>query len=245
MGSLFGWVLEVFFRRFFSRANPERRWINPGFLIGPYLPLYGFGLCTLYLLANAEQYLPIASAAWRKTVLLLAIAVSLTVIEYIAGVIFIHGMKVKLWDYTNQWGNIGGIICPKFSLYWAILGALYDFCVHPYILESLIWLSNNLAFSFFVGFFFGVFIIDFVYSSKLLLRIREFAQEYGVIVRFEDLKAHIRESKEQRREKARFLLATVTELPMVEYLHSYYQREKERGNLLLQKFRKKTEKRHD
>ena len=44
IGSCLGWCMEVFFRRFFSRANPERKWINPGFLAGPYLPLYGFGL---------------------------------------------------------------------------------------------------------------------------------------------------------------------------------------------------------
>lgn len=45
IGSMAGWVIEVVFRRFFSSANPERKWINPGFLSGPYLPLYGFSLC--------------------------------------------------------------------------------------------------------------------------------------------------------------------------------------------------------
>lgn len=44
MGSMAGWVLEVLFRRFFSKANPERKWINPGFCTGPYVPLYGLGL---------------------------------------------------------------------------------------------------------------------------------------------------------------------------------------------------------
>ena len=29
VGSVSGWVLELLFRRFFSRANPERKWINP------------------------------------------------------------------------------------------------------------------------------------------------------------------------------------------------------------------------
>lgn len=38
IGSMAGWVIEVVFRRFFSSANPERKWINPGFLSGPYLP---------------------------------------------------------------------------------------------------------------------------------------------------------------------------------------------------------------
>ena len=56
MGSVAGWVLELFFRRFFSSANPERKWINPGFCTGPYVPLYGLGLCALYLIVSLEKY---------------------------------------------------------------------------------------------------------------------------------------------------------------------------------------------
>ena len=52
IGSVLGWVLELFFRKFFSGSNPEHKWINPGFCTGPYLPIYGFGLCALYLLAR-------------------------------------------------------------------------------------------------------------------------------------------------------------------------------------------------
>ncbi|MBR0031622.1 MAG: hypothetical protein IJP61_04990, partial [Treponema sp.] len=40
-GSIIGWGIELFWRRFFSKNNPEKKWINPGFLTGPYLPLYG------------------------------------------------------------------------------------------------------------------------------------------------------------------------------------------------------------
>jgi len=39
-GCLIGWGIEVIFRRF-EPNNKARKWINPGFLIGPYLPLYG------------------------------------------------------------------------------------------------------------------------------------------------------------------------------------------------------------
>ena len=51
IGSVSGWVFELFFLMFFSSSNPEHKWINPGFCIGPYVPLYGFGLCILYVLA--------------------------------------------------------------------------------------------------------------------------------------------------------------------------------------------------
>ena len=43
IGSVLGWGLEVIFRRFFSAHH----WVNPGFLVGPYLPLYGSSLCVL------------------------------------------------------------------------------------------------------------------------------------------------------------------------------------------------------
>ena len=51
IGSTLGWVAELLYRRFLSGANPERKWINPGFCVGPYVPLYGFGLCILFVLA--------------------------------------------------------------------------------------------------------------------------------------------------------------------------------------------------
>ena len=35
IGSSLGWVLELLFRRFISGNNPERKWINPGFMGGP------------------------------------------------------------------------------------------------------------------------------------------------------------------------------------------------------------------
>lgn len=54
IGSVLGWGLEVIFRRFFSAHH----WVNPGFLVGPYLPLYGSSLCVLYLLAMLEPLMP-------------------------------------------------------------------------------------------------------------------------------------------------------------------------------------------
>ena len=54
MGCIIGWFIELFYRRF-NKANTSRKWVNPGFLVGPYVPLYGFGLCALYLLAGLEN----------------------------------------------------------------------------------------------------------------------------------------------------------------------------------------------
>ena len=95
IGSMAGWGIEVVFRRFFSSANPERKWINPGFLSGPYLPLYGFSLCVLFLLSLLEQYIPIENTALRKAALFAVMAAAVTLVEYIAGLISIKLLSVS------------------------------------------------------------------------------------------------------------------------------------------------------
>lgn len=117
IGSTLGWVAELLYRRFLSGANPERKWINPGFCVGPYVPLYGFGLCILFVLAAVGEKNGVDTAG-EKLLLFAGMAVSMTAIEYIAGIVSLKFMKVRLWDYSKQWGNIQGLICPAFSALW-------------------------------------------------------------------------------------------------------------------------------
>lgn len=213
-GSLSGWVLELFYRRFFSSANPGRRWINPGFCTGPYLPLYGSGLCILYLIASLKDIFP----SLTGPVIFILMAVSMTVIEYISGLWCLKRNKIRLWDYSDEWGNIQGLICPRFSLYWAILGAVYYFLIHPRILTALSWLAKNLAFSFVIGMFFGVFAVDFAHSAHFASKLKAIAEEYEIVVHYEELKSHIRAHREEAKQKYRFFLPFRTELPLREHL---------------------------
>ena len=196
IGSLAGWLLELIFRRFFSKANPLRKWINPGFLVGPYLPLYGFSLCVVYLLAHINVSF-IHGVYLRKTVLFLLMALSVTLIEYFAGLIFIKGMHVKLWDYSDEKFNIQGIICPKFTFFWYLLSAIYYFLIHPNIIHSIEWLAGNLWFSFFVGLFYG----------DILNNIQKFAKENDIIVQYEAFRKHIGELRNEFKEKERFVFS--------------------------------------
>ena len=113
IGSMAGWVIEVVFRRFFSSANPERKWINPGFLSGPYLPLYGFSLCVLFLLSLLEQYIPIENTALRKAALFAVMAAAVTLVEYIAGLISIKLLHVKLLGLFQAMGQYTGHNLPQ------------------------------------------------------------------------------------------------------------------------------------
>ena len=218
LGSVFGWVLELLFRKFFSGSNPEHKWINPGFCVGPYLPLYGCGLCALYCIATVAESASFGASVWSHVLVIVVITVCMTALEYLAGIMMLKIAKVRLWDYSNCWGNIQGLVCPLFTFFWGVLGAAYLYLIHPYILDSLQWLSENLAFSFVIGYFFGVFTIDVAYSIHLVTRIRAFAAENNVVFRYEALKAHIRKSQERAQEKIHFLLPFRSEHPLYEHL---------------------------
>lgn len=198
IGSVLGWCIEVLFRRIFT----AKKWINPGFLTGPYLPLYGFGVVGLF----GISLLPIHTGmVWLDAVIIILImGIAMTLIEYIAGLIFIKGMKIKLWDYSNRWGNIQGIICPLFSLFWLLVAVFFYFVINEPVIEAVRWFVHHIQFAFVVGMFFGVFLVDFGHSVGLTARIRKFAVEHGVVVHFEKLKEAVRARSEENKEKASF-----------------------------------------
>lgn len=218
IGSISGWVIELFYRHYISDTNPERKWINPGFCTGPYLPLYGVGLCILYLIALLERFQLIQNPILNKIMLFTLMAFCMTLIEYIAGIFTLKIIKIRLWDYTNERGNIQGIICPKYSIIWAVLGAIYYFVIHPHILEALHWLSKNLAFSFVIGLFFGIFIIDVAKSAELVSRLKQYAEENDLVLRYEMIKADIRKGYDRTKKKYYFFLPFRSEFPLTEHL---------------------------
>lgn len=227
-GSIIGWGIELVFRRFFSKNNPERKWINPGFLTGPYLPLYGFSLVILFLLSFIDVSF-IQNELLQRIVLFALMALCITGFEYIAGMIFIVGMKIRLWDYSKNWGNIKGIICPQFTFYWWLLSAIYYFLIHPRILEWLYWFTNHIEFSFVVGFFYGVLSIDLSYSLQIMTRLRRFARENEVIIHLAEIQRNIRLKNEENKEKLHFWLTMKCEkLPLHEIVKQIMQRKEEK-----------------
>jgi uncharacterized membrane protein len=193
IGSLIGWIIELFFRRFVS----QKKWMNPGFLTGPYLPIYGFGVLVLYAVSNIP--LGITNQIVDIIVRILIIGVGMTVVEFIAGLIFIKGLKVKLWDYSDRKGNIMGIICPSFSLIWLVVGSLYYFLLNPFLVEGISWISENLIYTYFVGMVMGAMAVDFAYSIHLATKLKEYKEIADL--RFEDFKKELHNRIKQLRKK--------------------------------------------
>lgn len=192
IGSLVGWIIEVFFRRFFS----QKKWMNPGFLVGPYLPIYGFGTILLYGLSNIDlSFLHIpANSFWLILIKIMIIGFGLISVEFIAGLIFIKGMGIKLWDYSKRPGNIMGIVCPLFDIIWLAAGSLYFFFINPYLVKAINWLAAepNHIYYFFIGIVIGMMITDFAYSFHIATRIRKLAKTNKVIIDLEKFKETVK-----------------------------------------------------
>lgn len=208
LGGSIGWVIELFFRRFFS----QKRWVNPGFLTGPMLPLYGFGLVGFYIFANFIPFHSLPWPTWASDLLAVLVAgVAMTIIEYIAGLIFIKGLKVKLWDYSTRPGNIQGIICPLFSFFWLVIGAFYIYLANPLFVTIYDFIvSNYSVIGFFLGLFYGLLFVDFGWSLGLLTRIRKAVQDSKLVVSWENIKVSIQDHYRKLQESHPWIFAFKT-----------------------------------
>ncbi len=203
IGTFLGWIIETFWRRYFGKA---RRWLNPGFLNGPWLPLYGFGSIVLFVIC---EY--ISPAYYR----VLAFFLVLTILEYTAGLIFIGHFNIQLWDYSKNKGNFRGIICPLYSVLWTILGLIFSYTLFPLLQRDISHLLNNLELSFFIGIYIGIFSVDMWQSFNLALRIKTFVNESEEKwhVDFENFKLELRDRVESGiKNRTHFLLPFYGEL---------------------------------
>ena len=201
LGSLFGWLLEVLYRHF---ADEEKRWFNPGFCVGPYLPIYGIGLLVAYLISYVENYIPIDNFILKKIVLFAIMALCMTLIELLGGIILLKCFNLRLWDYSNEKFNYKGFICLKFSLFWMLISAVYYFLIHPEVQESIEWLSRNLIFSFVVGAIIGVYVVDIIYSANVVGKIKKLVNDKKLVIKLEEIKEKFSREKQKSEAKAAF-----------------------------------------
>jgi len=153
-GCIFGWLYEFIFW-----SVVKKKMYNPGFLSGPYLPVYGFGVIILFFVGLLDF------SFITKVILFMVLA---TLLELVTGLWSIYYNKVRLWDYSKNLFNFKGVISLKFSLGWAFFGALFLYFVYPR-LDYL----NNYYFILILVLFYVIFIIDLIITLRLFRKIRK------------------------------------------------------------------------
>lgn len=122
--SFLGWCTEVAYA-----TVKERRFVNRGFLNGPWCPIYGVGVSAVVTLLDG----------FRDSLLLLYLSslVLVTLIEGMTGFIMDKIFHHKWWDYTGLPLNIGGYVCLPFSIAWGAACAVIVKGIHP-LIERLV-----------------------------------------------------------------------------------------------------------
>lgn len=220
VGALLGYILEFLFRNLISHSGPRGKYfINPGFCKGPYLPIYGVGLTAMFVITYLVNIYLDSPPAF---LIIIIIAIVMTLIEFIGGVFLLKVMNMRLWDYRDRPGNVMGVICPLFSFFWGVIGAIYYLFIHPVALDGIIWLTNNLAFSFFIGLFYGVFLIDDYVSTKDAIDIKHFGDANGIVVKYEELKDLLTRKRKEASKKFKFFnQAAIENMPLIDTLSKY------------------------
>lgn len=213
VGSSFGYIGEVFFRRFVSM----HKWINPGFMKGPWLPIYGFGVVILYSVNNIFMWSGLfdvivnnLGSTWATVINVLFGTVIFTIaavlMELISGLILLKTMHIRLWDYTNMKGNYQGVICPQFTIIWALGGILYSIVLNDYVNKLTIHLYSLITSYYYVDFIVGIIVgmmfIDLCVSSDAFNKISVAARESKIYVSYEHLKIMMSEKALSVRNKS-------------------------------------------
>ncbi|MBQ4254518.1 MAG: hypothetical protein II721_00775 [Bacilli bacterium] len=208
LGGIGGFLLELFFRRFVS----FRRWVKPGFLVGPFIPLYAFGLTAFFILCRYSPFSGIGLNEYvSKAITTLIVGVIATLLEFVAGLFFVKVFHLRLWDYSRRKGNIMGIICPEFSLIWLAIAAVYVFLLHDaFSTFTDILLAydgsgyGNAIFAslFILGLLYGILFIDVCYSFSVASRLKKAADK--IALNFEEMKIKGTEAKRRAKESFAF-----------------------------------------
>ena len=112
-----GFVLEFLYRS-----------INVKKIVWPlFINLQMYGLSTAFLYFLSPYNLPIYY-------LIILILIFTTSIEFITGYTYFKYKNIMLWDYSEEWLNYRGLICPKFSIVWVALCLVYYFLIMGLVL---------------------------------------------------------------------------------------------------------------
>ena len=97
-GSILGWCIEVC-----CKLIQYHRFINRGFLVGPWCPIYGFG--TVFISVLLTRYSEDPFAVFGLAILICG------VLEYTTSYMMEKIFHARWWDYSTKKFNLNGRIC--------------------------------------------------------------------------------------------------------------------------------------
>lgn len=163
--SIIGWMMEVI-----CKSLEYGRYINRGFLIGPWCPIYGVG--SLLIVHFLSDY------AHRPGVVFLLGIVLCGTLEYLTSYLLEKIFHARWWDYSRKRFNLNGRICANTLIPFGLLGLLLVYVLKPFLFglfDKLPEPALNLLF--FIAL--TLFAADVIISCNVLGNIRRHACSTG------------------------------------------------------------------
>lgn len=163
--SMMGWLMEVV-----CKLIEFRRFINRGFLLGPYCPIYGFGavLITLLLSRHADEPL---------TVFVLGMVICGT-LEYLTSYLMEKLFNARWWDYSHRRFNLNGRVCAGTLIPFGLMGLGMVYVARPLLFGLYLKLPQPWMDGLCVGLC-VLMLGDAVISATVLSKIRKTAELSG------------------------------------------------------------------
>jgi len=127
-----GWCLEAAYAYY-----KKRRFINRGFLSGPFVPIYGLSLIALHVLMFEVYYAYSGIIVVDIIVVFVFIMGISTFLELMGGAFLFNMFETRWWDYSRHRFNYKGYISLSYSLIWGVLGTIVFLGVHLQMVQPL------------------------------------------------------------------------------------------------------------
>lgn len=142
-----------------------------GFLIGPYLPIFGFGglLMSLFL----EKY-----ASDLIVLFIMSITICLT-LEYLTSYFLEKIFKLRWWDYSEKKFNLNGRICLDVGIMFGLGGVIAIKFINP-IIYKLFKITPNIVLIIIAIVLFIIIISDLIVSTRTVFKFKDSFTRYAV-----------------------------------------------------------------
>ena len=156
--SVIGWLLEVF-----GKVAEQQRFINRGFLIGPYCPIYGVGcLLLIHLLKNYKDDL---------VILFFMSMVICSILEYITSYLMEKIFKARWWDYSRRRFNLNGRICLETMIPFGIMSIIVFYVINPF-LSLILHMIPRIILYIIAIIIFVIFVTDLIVSFDIIFKFK-------------------------------------------------------------------------
>lgn len=154
-----GWCTEVAYA-----ALDLGKFVNRGFLNGPYCPIYGVGvLIVIAVLTPLQEHL---------LILFLGSFLLTSVLEYLTGWVLEKVFHNKWWDYSDFPFNIKGYVCLKFSVLWGLACSFIMLVLHP-VIYRFVGAAPKVLGTAVLAVFVAAFLVDCIFTVSTILKLNK------------------------------------------------------------------------